>query len=147
MWKSIVSINAVSFYLEPLFGCLEAGSVLKPAGRVISDIMIISYREVLILATWKACVGYKKKKKKGWRGKCDSETRGSRSLLLRGTCCDVASDVEWKVKLIVSLAVERRLPLSVSIPIPPLIGLLMVPLRWGDKLLWLEGLLHSASRN
>lgn len=51
MWKSIVSINAVSFYLEPLFGCLEAGSVLKPAGRVISDIMIISYREVLILAT------------------------------------------------------------------------------------------------
>lgn len=127
MWKSIVSINAVSFYLELLFGCLEAGSVLKPVGRVISDIVIIFYREVLILASCKACVGYTKKK--GWRGKCDSETRGSRSLLLTGTCGGVASDVEWKVKLIVSLAVEHRLPLSVSIPIPPLIGLLMVPLR------------------
>ncbi len=42
-----------------------------------------------------------------------------------GICCDVAADAEWKVKLIVSLAVEHRLPLSVSIPIPLLIGLLM----------------------
>lgn len=57
----------------------------------------------------------------------------------RGICCDVATDAEWKVKLIVSRAVEHRLPLSVSIPIPVLIGLLMVMLRWGDKRLWLEG--------
>lgn len=33
-------------------------------------------------------------------------------------CCDVATDVEWKVKLIVSITAEHRLPLSVSIPIP-----------------------------
>lgn len=52
-----------------------------------------------------------------------------------GFCCDVATDVEWKVKLIVSIAVEHRLPLSVSIPIPVLIGLLMVMLHRGDKLL------------
>lgn len=51
-----------------------------------------------------------------------------------GICCDVATDAEWKVKLIVSRAAEHRRPLSVSIPIPLLIGLLMVMLLAGDKL-------------
>lgn len=64
-----------------------------------------------------------------------SEMCDSRSLLVTGMqrfCCDVAADVEWKVKLIVSITVEHRLPLSVSVPIPLLIGLLMVMLYRGD---------------
>lgn len=43
-----------------------------------------------------------------------------------GICSDGATDAEWKVKLIVSSYVKHRLPLSVSIPIPVLISLLMV---------------------
>lgn len=46
----------------------------------------------------------------------------------------MTTDVEWKVKLIVTITVEQHPPLSVSIPFPPLIGLLMVMLACGDKL-------------
>lgn len=50
----------------------------------------------------------------------------------RGFVARWPTDAEWKVKLIVSLTMEHRLPLSVSVPFPLLIGLLMVMLLWGD---------------
>lgn len=63
----------------------------------------------------------------------DARPRGSLAPMDAGICCDVATDVEWKVKSIVSRSVERRLPLSASSPIPLLIGSLIVMLRRGVK--------------
>lgn len=61
---------------------------------------------------------------------------GSRLLLCAGmqefvVQHHVTSDVEWKVKLIVSITVEHRLPLSFSIPVALLIGLLMAMMHRG----------------